>query len=145
MIQIYRFEKEGEMNKRYFGITYKDYEKAEENGISKGTVDNRVYQLAWDIDTAITKPIRTKENVIAPYLSIAEENGVKENTVRRRIERGWSIEEAVNTPTYSNKEKLKKARSNKKIVPIKKKVKSKENYFRKLNQMDFERMKGNVL
>lgn len=133
------------MNKRYFGITYKDYEVAEKNGISKSTLDNRVYQLAWDIDTAITKPIRTKENVIAPYLSIAEKNGVKENTVRRRIERGWSIEKAVSTPTYSNKEKLKKARSNKKIVPIKKKEKSKESYFRKLNQMDFERMKSSVL
>lgn len=118
---------------------------AKGNGIKKATVENRVYQLGWDIDRAITTPVRKKKNNISPHLKVARKNGIKETTVRRRIERGWSIERSISTETISSEEKMKKARRNKKQTIIKKKKKSSENYFQKLNQMDFERMKNRAL
>ena len=47
-------------DKRYFYITPEDFRIAEENGISKDTLLSRVRKLGWDIDKAITKPVRAK-------------------------------------------------------------------------------------
>ena len=47
-------------NKRYFYITPEDFKIAEENGISKDTLIMRVRKLGWDVDKAITKPVRIK-------------------------------------------------------------------------------------
>lgn len=92
--------------KRWHGITYKDYETAKENGISKNTLDTRVYQLGWDIDRAITAPVRGFKNIIAPHLHIAERNGITEGAARARIYRGWSIEDAVSVPLIKGRRKV---------------------------------------
>lgn len=42
-------------------ITYEDYEKAAKNGISKTNVYLRVNESGWDIERAITVPVRKKK------------------------------------------------------------------------------------
>lgn len=34
------------------------YERAEANGIKKGTMKHRIYRLGWDIERAITEPVQ---------------------------------------------------------------------------------------
>src|SRR5690625_1928507 len=123
-----------------FYITPEEYEFAEKNGIPKRNVENRVRNLGWRKKRAITEPVK-KYRVLAPYLNIAEKNGIKRTTAIRRMERGWDIERAITEPTYTVEEKLRKAWANQPKRKKKKKSKPKENYFKKLNQQDFKRMK----
>jgi len=129
--------------KRYYGITYLDYEKAERNGISRGLVNGRVYEKGWDIDKAITKKPRKKID-LSIYDEQIRANGLKRKTVVARIYRGWSVEDAVNTPKYTNDEKINKAqKARKRNIEAKKPVKKTgKNIFKELNRMDFERMKS---
>lgn len=41
-------------------LSNKLFEIADKNGISKGTVSQRVYQYKWDIERAITEPVHTE-------------------------------------------------------------------------------------
>ena len=85
-------------NKRYFYITPEDFEKAKENGIHKDTVLTRVRKVGWDIDRAITKPVRSKRKFTEEQIKIMEENGVDRNTASCRLKWGWSLEEALTRP-----------------------------------------------
>ena len=84
--------------KRYFYITPDDYRIAEENGISKDTLIMRVRKLGWDIDRAITKPVRVKRKFTEEEIEIMEENGVDRNTASCRLKWGWTLEEALTKP-----------------------------------------------
>ena len=84
--------------KRYFYITPDDYKIAEENGISKDTLLSRVRKLGWDVDKAITKPVRIKRKFTEEEIKTMEENGIDRNTVSCRLQWGWTLEEAITKP-----------------------------------------------
>lgn len=81
--------------KRYFYITPEDYKIAEENGISKDTLLSRVRKLGWDVDKAITKPVRVKRKFTEEEIKTMEENGVNQNIAANRMYWGWTLEEAI--------------------------------------------------
>ena len=87
--------KERMEGKRYFYITQEDYKIAEENGISKDTLLSRVRKLGWDIDRAITKPVRGKRKFTEEEIKIMKKNGLDRNTVTCRLQYGWALEEAL--------------------------------------------------
>ena len=84
--------------KRYFYITPEDFRIAEENGISKDTLIMRVRKLGWDVDKAITKPVRVKRKFTEEEIKTMEENGVNQNIVANRMYWGWNLEEAITKP-----------------------------------------------
>ena len=84
--------------KRYFYITPEDFKIAEENGISKDTLLSRVRKLGWDVDKAITTPVRAKRKFTKEEIKTMEENGVDRNTVACRLKWGWTLEETLTKP-----------------------------------------------
>ena len=90
--------KERMEGKRYFYITPEDYKIAEENGISKDTLLCRVRKLGWDVDKAITKPVRVKRKFTEEEIKTMKENGVDRNTVSCRLQYGWTLEQALTRP-----------------------------------------------
>ena len=85
-------------DKRYFYITPEDFRIAEENGISKDTLLSRVRKLGWDIDKAITTPVRAKRIFTKEEIKTMEENGVNQNIAANRMYWGWNLEEAITKP-----------------------------------------------
>ena len=85
-------------SKRYFYITPEDFKIAEENGISKGTLIMRVRRQGWDVDKAITTPVRAKRKFTEEEIKTMEENGLDRNTVSCRLKWGWALEEALTKP-----------------------------------------------
>ena len=85
-------------SKRYFYITPEDFKIAEENGIPEYVVTTRVRKLGWDVDKAITKPVRAKRKFTEEQIKTMEENGVDRNTVSCRLKWGWTLEEALTKP-----------------------------------------------
>ena len=92
--------------KRYFYITPEDFRIAEENGISKDTLLSRVRKLGWDIDRAITKPVRSKRKFTEEQIKIMEENGVDRNTASGRLNKGWDPKEALTRPKKRGKQRI---------------------------------------
>lgn len=75
------------------------YEKAHENGIPRNIVYHRVYSYGYDIDRAITEPVgESRKGIWTHHKEICEVNGIAQATLYRRLKRGWSVEEAINTP-----------------------------------------------
>ena len=93
-------------SKRYFYITPEDFKIAEENGISKSTLISRVRKLGWDIDRAITKPVRSKRKFTEEQIKIMEENGVDRNTASGRLNKGWDPKEALTRPKKRGKQRI---------------------------------------
>ena len=85
-------------DKRYFYITPEDFKIAEENGIPEYVVTTRVRKLGWDVDKAITKPVRVKRKFTKEEIKTMEENGVDRNTASYRLKCGWTLEEALTKP-----------------------------------------------
>ena len=85
-------------SKRYFYITPEDFKIAEENGIPEYVVTTRVRKLGWDVDKAITKPVRAKRKFTEEQIKTMEENGVDRNTVSCRLKWGLTLEEALTKP-----------------------------------------------
>ena len=85
-------------NKRYFYTTPEDFKIAEENGISKDTLLSRVRKLGWDVDKAITTPVRAKRKFTKEEIKTMEENGVNQNIAANRMYWGWNLEEAITKP-----------------------------------------------
>ena len=85
-------------NKRYFYITPEDFKIAEENGIPEYVVTTRVRKLGWDVDKAITKPVRAKRKFTKEEIKTMEENGVNQNIAANRMYWGWNLEEAITKP-----------------------------------------------
>lgn len=78
-------------------VTEADYVRAVENGIPRGLVSQRVYQNGWEVERAVTqKPVHGKR-VANPWRKVAEENGVARATYYKRIELGWTPEQAATT------------------------------------------------
>ena len=85
-------------SKRYFYITPEDFKIAEENGISKSTLISRVRKLGWDVDKAITTPVRVKRKFTEEEIKTMEENGIDRDVAAGRMYWGWTLEEAITKP-----------------------------------------------
>lgn len=84
--------------KRYFYITPEDFKIAEENGISKDTLLSRVRKLGWDVDKAITTPVRAKRKFTEEEIKTMEDNGIDREVAANRMYWGWNLEEAITKP-----------------------------------------------
>ncbi|WP_416808668.1 hypothetical protein [Bacillus thuringiensis] len=86
---------------RYYGpvITDEDYEKAAKNGIGKSNVYQRVNVYGWELERAITVPIRKRKGRInAGMITLAERNGISMPTLFKRIKNGMDPYEAATKP-----------------------------------------------
>jgi hypothetical protein len=78
---------------------------AEETGISYDVIYMRINQMGWPEDMAVTTPLtRRKWDVTAygktkPIAQWSKEMGISYIAIKRRLQRGWSGEEAVSAPS----------------------------------------------
>lgn len=82
-------------------LTEEDYRIAEQNGIDRMNVYNRVHNLIdpWPIEKAITKPVKRKgTSKHGKWLKIAHENGIYTELFQGRKRLGWSDEKAATKP-----------------------------------------------
>lgn len=80
-------------------ITNEDYEKAAKNGISKSNVYQRVNEYGWEIERAITVPVRKRNGgIYAGMIVFAEQNGISKPTFFKRIKNGMDPYEAATKP-----------------------------------------------
>lgn len=96
-------------------LTKEQWLIAKENGLSSITVHNRINRLGWDIEKAISKPVKPKRKLTSEQIEKIKEKGFKCATIRSRMEKGMSFEEAINTPLKHNRltpEQKKKAIEN---------------------------------
>ncbi|WP_212934971.1 hypothetical protein [Bacillus hominis] len=80
--------------------TIKDYEKAEQIGISKKNVDQRI-DCGWSVERAITTPVGTSwegQEKNTKLLKLAEKNGISESTFYRRKRNGMTPYHAATAP-----------------------------------------------
>lgn len=86
-------------------LTPKHYEIAKGNGISEQTLYARVYIYFWDIEKAIRAPLQPRESIgWEERKEIAEANGIKYATYRKRVFRGMDRDEAASKPVMTRKE-----------------------------------------
>jgi predicted DNA-binding transcriptional regulator AlpA len=80
-------------------ITDEDYEKAAKNGISKSNVYQRVNEYGWELERAITVPVRKKKGgIYAGMITFAEQNGISKPTFFKRVKNGMDLYEAATKP-----------------------------------------------
>lgn len=96
-------------------ISKEQYAIARANGISSDTAYNRVYQYGWDIEKAITEPV--KKRVFVDYPDDLEKRGLTKSIYYSRISRGWDPERAA---TLSTKEAMKRTALKRKTTPKRK-------------------------
>lgn len=81
------------------------------NGIKKSTIKNRLYR-GWTYEEATTIPVKREMRELHVPLyeynghlmsvkQISELYGINYKTLHKRLERGWSIDEAIETPICS--------------------------------------------
>jgi hypothetical protein len=78
-------------------LTKEERETAKRNGISRLTLYRRVYELDWEIERAITDPVK-KGAIIDGYREQCEENGISPALFINRVRGGMSKEKASTKP-----------------------------------------------
>ena len=87
-------------------------EIAKQNGINIHQLYKRLYE-GWELEDAATIPIERKERILNKKLyeyngkwysvkQLAEIAGIPENAFRKRLERRWTVVDAVETPLAKN-------------------------------------------
>lgn len=84
-------------------ITDEQVEIALKNGLSRDTVRNRVDNLNWSIERAISKPLRSKSRtthtITKQDIAEAEVNGIEFSTFyARAVTYKWPVDEAKSKP-----------------------------------------------
>lgn len=95
---------------RYFYVTPDDYDIAEKNGIPQNIVYDRVINGGWDVDKAVSKPVRKKK--YSNWIKKAAQNGISRHTFYARVKRGMSLEEAVTKEVMTLNQAAEIARAN---------------------------------
>ncbi len=104
-------DKNKECKFKYDGKIHKSYELKEKScveDITTHNITNRINQLGWDIDKALTKP-KKKYNQLFEYkgkyytskelAKISKLDNITHNDITDRINRnGWSVERAITQP-----------------------------------------------
>ena len=85
-------------------ITPEQYDTAAKNGINKKALETRYRICNWDIEKAITYPLRTKDEENIRWSKIAEENGIEKSIFYGRVNTyKWDRERAATTPVKRKK------------------------------------------
>jgi len=92
------------MNNYDFYITPEEYEIAEQHGISRQMVNNRVRSLGWNKEIALTQEPNVRKLLDKELVNKAKENGIGRETLRYRINNGWNLEDASTIPPLDTKE-----------------------------------------
>jgi hypothetical protein len=80
-------------------ITPDHFARAAANGISSERLIFRVRSSGWDIEKAITTPMRRYKKLSEDWVKIAAEHGIPRKTFTFRVRsQGWSEEQAAYTP-----------------------------------------------
>src|SRR5699024_5622425 len=87
-------------------ITPDEYEIAKRNGIPRNTLEQRIRDLLWDKQRAITEPPKNTSKEYAEYAKEAEKKGVKPNTIYTRVKRSCTPERAATKPIRKTDNKL---------------------------------------
>ncbi|MGN1358697.1 MAG: hypothetical protein ACI4WU_04955 [Bacilli bacterium] len=96
-------------------ITPEEYIIAQQNGISKKTLEKRIRDYLWPKEKAINTPIKSN-NKYGNLVKIAEKNGINRSTFYTRInDLGYTPEEAATIPLNTREDSLKKAISKRRI------------------------------
>jgi len=102
-----------------FYISPEDYKTAEQNGISPGTLEQRIRGLAWDMKTATTKPPRQQIPILKEWRERAEKNGICYETLRKRINKWeWEVERAITQPLIDRRKNLSEIAKGRRKYPI---------------------------
>ncbi|MDO6634108.1 hypothetical protein [Bacillus thuringiensis] len=91
-------------------ITPDEYERAERNGINRRVLNERIRNLGWDKDIAMTKPVR-RSNATGwcKVREIALKNGISRKTYYARMKKGWKLIDAISKPPINKYQALKLA------------------------------------
>ncbi|MBW3493233.1 hypothetical protein [Bacillus sp. FDAARGOS_1420] len=91
-------------------ITPDEYERAERNGINRRVLNERIRNLGWDKDTAMTKPVRTSNATgWRKVREIALKNGISRQTYYARMNKGWKLIDAISKPPINKYQALRLA------------------------------------
>lgn len=95
------------MEKRYGYITPQDYETAEKSGITRHALEQRVRDYGWDIDRAITQPLKIQvpfQPIWDEWQDVATKNGISKKLFYHRVKKnGWSKEMSATHPIMKGK------------------------------------------
>ena len=91
----------GTSKKKY--ITPEEYDIAAKHGISEEAVNVRVRRLDWDIEKAITEPIKQSNKLPDYIIALARKNGVYNQLLHARLRNKWDMYEAAITPVTKKK------------------------------------------
>ena len=95
-----------------------EYEIAEQNGISRQRLEDRIRGSAWDKQKAITIPPKPQKS-LKEWRKLAEENGIKYPTLQKRMNiLGWEPERAATEPLQDRKKAMAKVAKGRRIYPI---------------------------
>lgn len=86
------------------------YETAEENGISKKNVYQRVYEYGWKIERAITEPVKKyRTGIWEKWKAACEKNGVSRRAFYVRVNKyKMTPKEAATRPLLKHGDNFKK-------------------------------------
>jgi hypothetical protein len=71
------------------------YQRALALGIHPNTVYGRIKRKHWDIERSLTTPAKPQSRVLSRR---AADAGIRLDTVRSRLRRGWDVEKAISYP-----------------------------------------------
>lgn len=98
-------------------ITPQEYETAKQNGISRKLVDERVRNLGWDKEKAISVQPKKLKRFNKEMVKLAEMNGISYDTFRFRVRYyGWDEYRAATEPKWDKdkfRDNLRKVRKRK--------------------------------
>lgn len=88
-------------------FTSEQLEQANKNGLSYQVLYTRVFNYEWDVEKAVTVPVKQKfgngyPKFTTEQIETAKQNGVSYTSLCNRIRRGWSIEKAIKEPSKGN-------------------------------------------
>lgn len=80
--------------------------RAKENGINYLNLYNRIHNLDWTVEKAITEPIQNKPSLYSQYKGLCLEHGIRRDAFIQRVKKGMKPEEAATKPVIrSNRSK----------------------------------------
>lgn len=109
----------GKPSKNFMSYNGKQYEKYSDLAREYNITPHRLFKRldrGWSLEEAINIPIDRKEHILHKKLykynnklmsikQLSEFSGLNPSTISKRLDRGWSVEEAVEIPNLRNNKK----------------------------------------
>lgn len=108
----------GKPSNNFMSYNGKQYEKYSDLARDYNITPYRIYKRlsnGWGLDEAINIPVERKERILHKKLykyngqlmsvkQLSDLSGIAATTIHKRLDRGWSIEEAVGIPNLRNRD-----------------------------------------